>query len=189
MTRFKLGRPGNPFGFGKSLERLPADAIAHLPRKKDGGINAFGLGLAAAQAHRSRDRVRRLDCGDCWRKGELSYVSHSCDVVCELRCSVFGELHRDLRELQTHLRELQSVLRIVHRDLRGLQSHLRNLHRPLRRLQRGLRRVQSGLRSMQSALRRLQSESGGPWPENCVCEDWFLTLRRKSLGQERNQAG
>jgi DNA polymerase-3 subunit delta len=52
MTRFKLGRPGNPFGFGKSLERLPADAIAHLPRKKDGGINAFGLGLAAAQAHR-----------------------------------------------------------------------------------------------------------------------------------------
>jgi DNA polymerase-3 subunit delta len=52
MTRFKLGRPGNPFGFGKTLERLPADAIAHLPRKKDGGINAFGLGLAAAQAHR-----------------------------------------------------------------------------------------------------------------------------------------
>lgn len=52
MTRFKLSRPANPFGFGKQLERLPADAVAHLPRKKDGGINAFGLGIAAAHAHR-----------------------------------------------------------------------------------------------------------------------------------------
>lgn len=52
MTRFKLSRPANPFGFGKTLERLPPDAIAHLPRKKDGGINAFGLGLAAAHASR-----------------------------------------------------------------------------------------------------------------------------------------
>jgi len=52
MTRFKLSRPSAPFAFGKQLERLPPDAIAHLPRKKDGGINAFGLGLAAAHAHR-----------------------------------------------------------------------------------------------------------------------------------------
>ena len=52
MTRFKLSRPANPFGFGKTLERLPPDAIAHLPRKKDGGINAFGLGLAAVHAQR-----------------------------------------------------------------------------------------------------------------------------------------
>lgn len=52
MTRFKLSRPANPFGFGKQLERLPAEAIAHLPRKKDGGINAFGLGIAAAHAQR-----------------------------------------------------------------------------------------------------------------------------------------
>lgn len=52
MMRFKLSRPAAPFGFGKQLERLPADAIAHLPRKKDGGINAFGLGIAAAHAHR-----------------------------------------------------------------------------------------------------------------------------------------
>ena len=52
MTRFKLSRPANPFGFGKQLERLPADAIAHLPRKKDGGINAFGLGIAASHAQR-----------------------------------------------------------------------------------------------------------------------------------------
>lgn len=52
MVRFKLSRPSNPFGFGKQLERLPADAIAHLPRKKDGGINMFGLGLAAVHAQR-----------------------------------------------------------------------------------------------------------------------------------------
>ena len=39
-------------GFGKTLERLPPEAVAHLPRKKDGGINAFGLGLAAVHAQR-----------------------------------------------------------------------------------------------------------------------------------------
>jgi DNA polymerase-3 subunit delta len=34
------------------LNRLPAAATEHLPRKKDGSINAFTLGLAAMQAHR-----------------------------------------------------------------------------------------------------------------------------------------
>jgi DNA polymerase-3 subunit delta len=52
MSRHRLQRPAQPFFFGKTLERLPADAIAHLPRKKDGGINAFTLGIAATHAHR-----------------------------------------------------------------------------------------------------------------------------------------
>lgn len=52
MTRHRLSRPSNPFGFGKQLERLPAEAIAHLPRKKDGGLNTFGLGMAAVHAQR-----------------------------------------------------------------------------------------------------------------------------------------
>lgn len=43
----RLGRVANPFQFGDALSRLPAEATAHLPRKKDGGINAFGLGFAA----------------------------------------------------------------------------------------------------------------------------------------------
>ena len=52
QNRHRLPRPTSPFGFGKSLERLPAEATAHLPRKKDGTVNTFGLGFAAAEAHR-----------------------------------------------------------------------------------------------------------------------------------------
>ncbi len=52
MTRHRLSRPAQPFYFGKTLEKLPADAIAHLPRKKDGTLNAFPLGIAASHAHR-----------------------------------------------------------------------------------------------------------------------------------------
>jgi DNA polymerase-3 subunit delta len=36
MVRHKLQPPQQPFFFGKSLERLPASATSHLPRKKDG---------------------------------------------------------------------------------------------------------------------------------------------------------
>ena len=52
MARHRLQRPAQPFFFGKTLERLPADATAHLPRKKDGTVNAYSLGIAAAHAHR-----------------------------------------------------------------------------------------------------------------------------------------
>ena len=52
MARHKLTRPAQPFFFGKTLERLPARAIAHLPRKKDGTLNAYPLGIAASHAHR-----------------------------------------------------------------------------------------------------------------------------------------
>ncbi len=59
QARYRLARPTSPFGFGKTLERLPEDAIAHLPRKKDGTVNLFGLGFAAAEAHRFQlDRLR-----------------------------------------------------------------------------------------------------------------------------------
>ncbi|HEX8297259.1 MAG TPA: DNA polymerase III subunit delta [Chthoniobacteraceae bacterium] len=52
MTRHRLARPAQPFFFGKTLERLPAEALAHLPRKKDGTLNAYPLGVAASHAHR-----------------------------------------------------------------------------------------------------------------------------------------
>jgi DNA polymerase-3 subunit delta len=59
MTRHKLSRPAQPFFFGKTLERLPEEAIAHLPRKKDGTLNAFQLGIAAIHAQRYRvDELR-----------------------------------------------------------------------------------------------------------------------------------
>ena len=52
MARHRLQRPAQPFFFGKTIERLPAEATAHLPRKKDGTVNAYSLGIAAAHAHR-----------------------------------------------------------------------------------------------------------------------------------------
>ena len=52
MDRHKLGRPAQPFFFGKTLDKLPAHATEHLPRKKDGTVNAYALGIAAQHAHR-----------------------------------------------------------------------------------------------------------------------------------------
>lgn len=51
-VRHRLSRPSAPFTFAKTLERLPAEATAHLPRKKDGTLNAYALGFAAMEAHR-----------------------------------------------------------------------------------------------------------------------------------------
>src|SRR5881227_3856692 len=52
MERHRMARPHAPFPFISAINRLPADAIAHLPRKKDGTVNAFVLGIAAQNAHR-----------------------------------------------------------------------------------------------------------------------------------------
>ena len=48
MSRHKnLKAPAQAFYFGKDLERLGEAAIAHLPRTKEGKLNAYPLGLAA----------------------------------------------------------------------------------------------------------------------------------------------
>jgi DNA polymerase-3 subunit delta len=52
MQRHRLPRPSAPFSFISTLNRLSAEATAHLPRKKDGSINGYTLGIAAMQAHR-----------------------------------------------------------------------------------------------------------------------------------------
>jgi DNA polymerase III subunit delta len=52
MERHHLARPHSPFQFISAINRLPAEATDHLPRKKDGSINAYPLGIAAQQAHR-----------------------------------------------------------------------------------------------------------------------------------------
>ncbi len=52
MVRHKLTRPAQPFFFGKSLDRLSPEAVAHLPRTKEGKVNVFQLGIAAQNAHR-----------------------------------------------------------------------------------------------------------------------------------------
>jgi DNA polymerase-3 subunit delta len=51
MERHRLPRPHSPFQFVSAINRLPEKATEHLPRKKDGSINAYALGIAAQHAH------------------------------------------------------------------------------------------------------------------------------------------
>lgn len=61
MLRHRLSKPQMPFHFTATLNRLPENAIAHLPRKKDGSINGYALGIAACHAHRFQlDELRGL---------------------------------------------------------------------------------------------------------------------------------
>ena len=52
MERYRLPRPHSPFQFISAINRLPPEATDHLPRKKDGSVNAYALGIAAQQAGR-----------------------------------------------------------------------------------------------------------------------------------------
>lgn len=47
-----LKPPAQPQFFKSALDRLPAAAIAHLPRKKDGTLNTYPLGIAATNGAR-----------------------------------------------------------------------------------------------------------------------------------------
>lgn len=47
MVRHHLKPPQQPFFFTSALQKLPPEELSHLPRKKDGSLNAYGLGLAA----------------------------------------------------------------------------------------------------------------------------------------------
>ena len=51
MEQEGVPRPSAPYSFISALNRLPASATEHLPRKKDGSLNAYALGIAAQQAH------------------------------------------------------------------------------------------------------------------------------------------
>ncbi len=78
MQRHRLPRPSAPFTFISTLKRLPADATAHLPRKKDGSINGYTLGIAALQAHRFE--VEKLVAGlEACLKANLQIVSSQLD--------------------------------------------------------------------------------------------------------------
>jgi len=61
MQRYKLNRPQQPFHFTATLNRLPENATQHLPRKKDGTVNTYALGIAACHAHRFQvDELKEL---------------------------------------------------------------------------------------------------------------------------------
>ncbi len=50
MVRHKISPPAQAHFFAGSLKRLPDSAISHLPKKKDGALNAYPLGIAAMNA-------------------------------------------------------------------------------------------------------------------------------------------
>src|SRR5437899_11648315 len=50
VERHRLQRPHSPFQFISAINRLPLKATEQLPRKKDGSINAYALGIAAQDA-------------------------------------------------------------------------------------------------------------------------------------------
>ena len=50
MEQHGIRRPHSPFQFIAAMNRLPAKATEHLPRKKDGSINAYTLAIAAQHA-------------------------------------------------------------------------------------------------------------------------------------------
>jgi DNA polymerase-3 subunit delta len=51
MEQHGIRRPHSPFQFIAAMNRLPSKATEHLPRKKDGSINAYGLAIAAQHAN------------------------------------------------------------------------------------------------------------------------------------------
>ncbi len=65
MQRHRLQRPAAAFHFTGTLNRLPPEATAHLPRKKDGTLNTYALGIAATGAHRYELPERRAALEAC----------------------------------------------------------------------------------------------------------------------------
>lgn len=52
MERHRLKAPDQPHFFSGSLRRVPPSEQTHLPKKKDGSVNAYALGVAARGAAR-----------------------------------------------------------------------------------------------------------------------------------------
>ncbi|MBV8102801.1 MAG: DNA polymerase III subunit delta [Verrucomicrobia bacterium] len=60
-----LRPPQAPFQFGTMINRLPESSVSFLPRKKDGSINTYALGLAACEIHRFSIEELRQGLKDC----------------------------------------------------------------------------------------------------------------------------
>ena len=71
MDRHKMRPPAQPQFFASDLKRLRSEETSHLPRKKDGTLNSYGIGLAAVNAARfDRDHLASafLACRDANQK-------------------------------------------------------------------------------------------------------------------------
>jgi DNA polymerase-3 subunit delta len=52
LETYGVKPPSAPFQFNGVINRLPQAAQSFLPRRKDGSVNTYGLGIAACEAHR-----------------------------------------------------------------------------------------------------------------------------------------
>ena len=92
MQRHRLARPQHAGFFSGALNRLPQNALEHLPRKKDGSLNAYPLGVAALHAHRFQASELRALLDACLR-ANAHLVTTSADenvVLSELIAKVVG---------------------------------------------------------------------------------------------------
>lgn len=78
MEHHHLSRPHAPFTFISALNRLPQSATQHLPRKKDGSINGYALGVAAQNAHRF-ETARLIEAMEACLQANLRLVTSQLD--------------------------------------------------------------------------------------------------------------
>jgi DNA polymerase-3 subunit delta len=92
MERHRLQRPHQPFTFISAINRLPADATEHLPRKKDGSISGYALGIAAQNAHRFETK-QLIDAMQACLEANLKLVTTQLDhelVLTEIVVKLLG---------------------------------------------------------------------------------------------------
>ena len=93
MAQYRLPRPAVPFQFISALNRLPTEATEHLPRKKDGAISGYALGIAAQNAHRF-ERAQLLEGMDACLEANLRLVTSQLDhelILTQIVVRVIGD--------------------------------------------------------------------------------------------------
>jgi DNA polymerase-3 subunit delta len=93
IERHRLPRPHVPFQFISALNRLPDAATEHLPRKKDGAISGYALGIAAQNAHRF-EKQQLLEGMEACLRANLRIVTSQLDhelVLTEIVVQVIGD--------------------------------------------------------------------------------------------------
>ena len=93
MVRHRISRPAMPFHFSGALNRLPPQATEHLPRKKDGTVNTFALGIAAMGVHHYELADLQSALGQCL-DANIALVSSSLDprtVLIDLVVRIAGK--------------------------------------------------------------------------------------------------
>lgn len=93
MERHHLPRPYSPFQFISAINRLPPKATDHLPRKKDGSINAYALGIAAQDAVQF-ETDQLIDAMRACLKANLHLVTTQLDhelILTEVVVKLLGE--------------------------------------------------------------------------------------------------